>query len=143
MPKMESGVRRMVGAACALALLAALPAGAQTNSWPAPESYVNKNFDSGDSVKITGEVAGVETIDGAVIFWVTAKKAEKAGFGARPGMDVNGAGMLWRVEGSGVAKVKDAASVAVGAKITVTGDNSTDKSCKPSCRMRADKVSVK
>lgn len=136
-----SGSRRMIAIACAAVALAGLPAVAQ--SWPGPEAYANNNFNGRDALKITGELADVQTVNGETILWVNAKKVEKAGFGARPGTEAPGAGQSWRVEGPGVAKLKDPGSLERGAKVTISGDNSADASCKPSCRIRADKVSVK
>lgn len=141
MLRKESGLRRMVGAACGLILLATLPAGAQT--WPGPEAYANNNFDGRDQIKVTGVVEDIETINGAVVLWVNATKVEKTGFASRPGTEVRGAGTSWRVEGPGVAKLKDAASLARGTKLIITGDNWVDKSCKPSCRIQADKILVR
>jgi hypothetical protein len=145
MRKKDSGASRMRGLACALTLLAspaAQTAMAQT-AWPAPEAYANNNFDKRDTLKVTGELAYVEAINGATILWVNATKVEQTGYGVRPGTEAPGKGNSWRVEGPAIAKLKDAASLAVGAKIVVTGDNWDDKSCKPSCRILAAKISVK
>jgi hypothetical protein len=146
MRKKESGASRMGGIACGLVLLA-LPATLQTahaqSSWPTAADYANNNFDKRDTVKVTGELAEVETANDVTILWVNATKVEKTGYGTRPGTEAPGKGNSWRVEGPAVAKLKDPASLPRGAKIVVTGDNSDDKTCKPSCRILAEKVSVK
>jgi hypothetical protein len=120
------------------------PAGPQTIlATPSPDSYANNNFDRNDEVKITGEIAKAETLEAGLILWVVAKTAVKQGYGVRPGTEARGKGMLWRVEGSALAKFKDPAKLVVGADVTVSGRNWSVKTCDPSCRVSAEKISVK
>ena len=120
------------------------PAGPQTTlATPSPESYPNNSFDRSDEVKITGEIAKVETLEAGLVLWVIAKTAVKQGYGVRPGTETQGKGMLWRVEGPALAKFKDPARLVVGADVTASGKNWNIKTCDPSCRVSADKISVK
>ena len=114
-----------------------------TVATPSPESYGNNSFDRRDEVKITGEIVKVETLATGPLLWVLAKTAMKEGYGVRPGSEAQGKGMLWRVEGSGLEKFKDPSQLVVGANVTVSGKNWNVKTCDPSCRVSADKISVK
>ena len=110
---------------------------------PGAEAYSGVAFDRTDELKITGQIEKVEDVGAARILWVRAKTVDKQGFGVRPGTTGRGAGFLWRIEGEGPGKVKDPAKLVAGAKVAVTGYNSSDKSCKPTCRLSAEKVTVK
>ena len=130
----------------ALHLPAAYPQtpGPQTTlATPSLESYVNHKFDRSDEVKITGEIAKVEALETGRILWVVAKTATQDGYGAPPGTEARGKGMLWRVEGPALAKFKDPSKLVVGASVTASGKNWVVKTCDPSCRMSADKISLK
>ena len=133
---------RAVLLACA-ALLGASSAFAQAGL-PRREAYPSNRFDTSDELKITGEVLQVDTMEAETIIWMRPTAVVKKGFGERPGYnESNGVGMIWRVEGSGVAKIKDNAKLGPGAEIVVTGVNSVDKTCKPTCRIKSDKVTVR
>ena len=122
----------------------AQPAGPQTTlATPSPESYTNNSFDRSDGVKITGDIAKVEMLDTGPILWVFARTAAKEGYGVRPGTETRGKGMLWRIEGPALAKSKDPSKFVKGAEVTASGKNWDVKTCDPSCRMSADKLSLK
>jgi hypothetical protein len=111
---------------------------------PGPEAYTVNRFDKTDELKITGQVLQVDALDSGTIVWMRGTTVVKQGFGVRPGTEPPvGKGKIWRVEGSGVTKVKDATKLTPGTEIVVTGVNSIDKTCEPTCRIRSDKVTLK
>mgnify|MGYP003576048114 CR=1 FL=1 len=89
-----------------------------------------------------GQIEHVETIDGKMFVWVLARSVEKDGFGARPGTEANGKGMLWRVDGvAEKIRAEDKDKLVRGAQIEIAGHNATDASCKPTCRINSRKLS--
>lgn len=111
---------------------------------PGPEAYTDNRFDRSDELQITGDVEKVEAIDSGTIVWLRAKSVEPHGFGPKPGTaQKKGAGFLWRVEGAGLAKLKDSSKLVPGAKLVVIGNNAIDKKCEPTCRISSDKVTLK
>lgn len=110
------------------------------SSLPKLEDYKSNRFDSSDKLKVTGPILEVDAAESGAIIWMRAATVMKQEFGSRPGYNEgNGIGVIWRVEGPGVAKIKDRAVLTPGAEIVVTGANSTDKSCKPTCRIKSAK----
>lgn len=139
--------RRLAGA-CALALCVILTsnlAAAQTSGLPADDAYPNRNYNSNDELKVTGQVEFIDKRATETIVWVRAKKVVKQGFGSRPGTEADGVGMLWRIEGPAIARLseKDKPKLVVGAPVNVSGENSDDKTCKPTCRLNAARLSLK
>jgi len=110
---------------------------------PGPDEYPSNRFDKTNELKITGEIVQVDKLDTGAIIWVHAASVVKHGFAARPGTEVPGKGQVWRVEGSGVAKIADVTKLTPGAQIVVTGVNSVDTTCTPTCRLRSEKVTLK
>ncbi|HVY90458.1 MAG TPA: hypothetical protein VG942_16445 [Hyphomonadaceae bacterium] len=122
----------------------AAPAPAAHIAYPAPAEYSKIVFDRADGTKITGQLSQVDVIDGVTYAWVLAHYVEKTGFGARSDKTVV-QNQVWRVEGPVFKSMKpaDSAKLVAGAIVVFDGLNSTDKSCKPTCRIKADSVSFK
>jgi hypothetical protein len=124
---------------------AAPPAPPTRIAYPAPSEYSKIVFDREDEKKITGQVSQVDTADGGIYVWVLAKSVESAGFGSRPDNKSLVDSQVWRVEGTALKQLKaaDAAKLVAGAEVIVQGLNSTDKTCLPTCRMKAESVLFK
>lgn len=135
-----------IAAAALLGLIAAnfnAPAAAQTKP-PTRADYTTHNFDRSDELKVTGQIDLVEMVDGETIVWMIAKTVVKQGMREQPGTEAPGKGMLWRVEGPGLKDIKtgDLPRLAAGTKIVVTGYNSDDKTCEPTCRISGRKIKL-
>lgn len=145
MPRNRTIVRTSLLAIAFACLLTAHPqAPSQQTATPAlpPEAYGAVRYNRSDEIKVTGQIEQVETVDGKLFVWVTAKSVVKEGYGARPGTEAQGKGLLWRVDGV-AEKVKkgDRDKLVRGAGIEVSGNNSADTSCEPTCRINARRLS--
>ena len=135
-----------IAAAALLGLIATdfgAPATAQTRP-PSQADYATNNFDRSDELKVTGQIDRVETVDGDTIVWVVASKVLKQGARVQPGTEGLGKGRMWRVEGPGLKdiKVKDLPKLAAGTDIVISGYNSDDKTCEPTCRISSRKIKL-
>lgn len=134
-----------VFAIAAILLPAAYPQSTSQQAAPAmpPEAYTATRYNRSDEIRVTGRIEHVETVDGKLFVWVVARSVFKEGYGVPPGTEANGAGNLWRVDGVDPGKIKagDKAKLARGSEVEISGHNSTDTSCKPTCRINSRKLS--
>jgi hypothetical protein len=114
-------------------------------SFPGPEEYSNHNYDRRDELKLTGRIEHVDVLNAETIVWVRALSVMKQGSGVPPGTEAPGKGMVWRVVGPGLGKIKDKdrPKLAAGSDIVIFGDNGVDKSCTPTCRISSSRVTLK
>src|SRR5262249_23016081 len=114
-------------------------------AFPKAEDYKTMPFDTRSPIKVVGEIKQVDTgADGTKIAWVLAKVVYQEGPTTRPNTPISspGEGEIWRVEGRALTKIKpaDQPKLAAGTRVFVYGLNSNDKSCKPTCRIKADGI---
>jgi len=107
-----------------------------------PEAYTTMRYNRSDEIKVIGKIEQVETVDGKFYVWVRSTSVLKDGHGVQPGTRVDAKGDLWRVDGVKPEKLKveDKAKLVRGSEIEVSGHNSTDTECKPSCRISSRKL---
>ena len=117
-------------------------AGQQASPAMPPEAYATMRYNRSDEIKVIGRIEQIETVDGKFYVWVRSTSVLKDGYGVQPGADANAKGDLWRVEGVNPEKLKaeDKARLVRGSEIEVSGHNSADTECKPSCRINSRKL---
>jgi hypothetical protein len=117
-------------------------AGQQASPAMPPEAYTTMRYNRSDEIKVIGKIEQVEKVDGKFYVWVRSRSVLKEGYGVQPGTKVDAKGDLWRVDGVNPEKLKaeDKARLVRGSDIEVSGHNSTDTECEPSCRINSRKL---